>query len=259
MRGMDSDGNLAGNGAVIITGGSRGIGAACARLAARDGWSVCVNYTSNAEAAKAVVADVEAAGAKAIAVQADVSREDDVLRLFKVAADALGPVTALINNAGILENQMKLEQMSAERFARVFSVNAIGALLCAREAVRVMGTSHGGNGGVIVNVSSAASRLGSPNEYIDYAASKGAMDTMTIGLAKEVGGDGIRVNAVRPGLILTDIHAASGEPGRAERLAPQVPVGRPGTAEEVAETVVWLMSEKSSYVNGALLDVSGGR
>ena len=248
-----------GRGTAIITGGSRGIGAACARLAAQAGWNVCVNYTSNVDAANAVVAEVEAAGAQGLAVKADVADEAQVTTMFAVAAKALGPVTALVNNAGILENQMPLAEMSATRFARVFSVNITGALLCAREAVRVMATSRGGPGGVIVNMSSAAARLGSPNEYVDYAASKGAIDTLTIGLSKEVGGDGIRVNAVRPGLILTDIHASGGDPDRATRLGSGVPMGRPGTAEEVAETVLWLMSDKSSYVNGALIDVTGGR
>ncbi len=248
-----------GNGTAIITGGSRGIGAATARLAAAAGWDVCVNYARSDKAAQAIVAEVEATGARGLAVQADVAEEADILHLFDTAAEQLGPVTALVNNAGVIAPQMRFAEMSAERIARILAVNTYGALLCAREAVRRMAKSRGGQGGVIVNVSSMAARLGSPNEYVDYAASKGAIDTLTVGLAKEVGNEGIRVNAVRPGLIDTDIHADGGAPDRAHRLGVSTPMGRAGTAEEVAETIVWLMSEKSAYVTGACIDVSGGR
>ncbi|MFN0264238.1 SDR family oxidoreductase [Tepidamorphus sp. 3E244] len=245
-------------GVAVITGASRGIGAACARLAARDGWDVCVNYAGNAEAAARVCAEVEAAGRRALAVQGDVSKEGDVLNLFAEAGD-MGPVTAFVNNAGILDMRMPLAEMDTARIARLVAVNVTGALICAREAVRAMSKSRGGQGGAIVNVSSRASAIGGAGEYVDYAATKGAIDTLTLGLSKEVGGDGIRVNAVRPGLIETEIHATGGAPNRAHDLAGGVPMKRPGTAEEVAETIVWLMGDKSSYVNGALLDVGGGR
>lgn len=244
---------------IIITGGSRGIGAATARAAARDGFHVCISYRHNKEAADAVVNEISATGEKAVAIQADVSQEADVVRLFEQADTALGPLTALVNNAGILEAQMRVQDMDAARLSRVLSTNVIGSFLCAREAVRRMSTSRGGNGGAIVNVSSAAARLGSPNEYIDYAASKGAIDTFTLGLAKEVAPDGIRVNAVRPGVIYTDMHATGGEPARVERVKGAVPMQRGGYAEEVAEAILWLLSKKSSYSTGALLDVSGGR
>ena len=244
---------------MIVTGGSRGIGAATARLAGARGYAVGVGYREDGTAARAVVADVEAAGGRALAVQADVAREGEVIALFDEVSSALGPPSALVNNAGTLEPQMRLEDMSGERLERVFRVNVTGAFLCAREAVRRMSTDRGGGGGAIVNVSSMAARLGSPNEYIDYAASKGAIDTLTVGLAKEVAAQGIRVNAVRPGLIYTDIHARGGEPGRVDRLKSAVPLGRGGTAEEVAQAIVWLLSSQASYCTGAFIDVAGGR
>jgi NAD(P)-dependent dehydrogenase (short-subunit alcohol dehydrogenase family) len=228
-------------------------------MAAERGYDVCLSYRRDEEAAASVVDACRRAGRRALAVAADVAVEADVVALFGITERELGPVTALVNNAGILHRQARLDTFSVERLQEVVAVNIVGAFVCAREAVLRMSTRNGGTGGVIVNVSSAASYLGSPNEYIDYAASKGAVDTMTIGLAKEVATEGIRVNAVRPGLIHTDIHALSGEPGRVERLAPGVPLQRGGTADEVAETILWLMSEQSSYVTGALLNVSGGR
>lgn len=243
---------------LIVTGGNRGIGAATARLAAHAGYSVCLSYRSHSQEAAAVVADIEARGGQAIAVAADVAREADVVRLFQ-QADALGPLRALVNNAGILEPQARVEDLSAERLARVFAVNVIGSFVCAREAVRRMSTRHGGGGGAIVNVSSAASRLGSPGEYVDYAASKGAIDTFTIGLAKEVAAEGIRVNAVRPGVIHTAIHASGGEPDRVERVKAGVPMQRGGQPEEVAQAVMWLLSDAASYCTGSIVDVSGGR
>ncbi|OIQ77528.1 glucose 1-dehydrogenase 1 [mine drainage metagenome] len=243
---------------LIVTGGNRGIGAATARLAARAGYSVCLSYRSHSQEAAAVVADIEARGGQAIAVAADVAREADVVRLFQ-QADALGPLRALVNNAGILEPQARVEDLSAERLARVFAVNVIGSFVCAREAVRRMSTRHGGGGGAIVNVSSAASRLGSPGEYVDYAASKGAIDTFTIGLAKEVAAEGIRVNAVRPGVIHTDIHASGGEPDRVERVKAGVPMQRGGQPKEVAQAMMWLLSDAASYCTGSIVDVSGGR
>jgi NAD(P)-dependent dehydrogenase (short-subunit alcohol dehydrogenase family) len=243
---------------MLITGGSRGIGAVTALMAAEQGYSVCVNYLSNADAAAEVVAACEAVGATALAAQGDVSKEPDVLAMFE-AARSLGPLKVLINNAGILHSQSKLEAFSFERLTEVVAVNVVGAMLCAREAVRTMSTNHGGSGGAIVNVSSAASYLGSPNEYIDYASTKGAMDTMTVGLAKEVATEGIRVNAVRPGLIKTDIHASGGDPGRVERLAPNIPMQRGGESQEVANAIMWLASDEASYVTGTLVNVSGGR
>lgn len=246
-------------GVMLVTGGGRGIGAATARLGAERGYLVCVNYRSNSAAAGEVVEGIRSSGGRAIAVEGDVAREADVLRLFDAAARELGPVTALVNNAGILERQVRLDEMEAARFERVFATNVIGALLCAREAVRRMSTRHGGSGGGIVNVSSMASRLGSPGEYVDYAASKGAIDSLTIGLAKEVAGEGIRVNAVRPGVIYTDIHASGGEPGRVDRVKSAVPMGRGGQPEEVARAILWLLSEESSYSTGTFIDVSGGR
>lgn len=247
------------SGVMLITGGGRGIGAATARLAAEHGFAVCVNYHANREAAESVVSDIESAGGKALAVQADVADANDVERLFHICELELGPLSAFINNAGTLEKQSRLEDLDAERIDRVFATNVRGAFLCAREAVRYMSTKHGGTGGAIVNVSSIAARLGSPNEYIDYAASKGAIDTMTIGLAKEVAGEGIRVNAVRPGIIETEIHASGGDPGRVERIGPSMPLGRGGTAEEVAEAILWLASDKASYTTGCFIDVGGGR
>ena len=244
---------------VIITGGGRGIGAATARLAAARGWDVCVGYRADQRAAEQVAADCRAAGVKAVAVRADVAVEQDVLDLFEAAEQALGPVRALVNNAGIVAPQSRVEDLDTDRIERVFAVNVLGAFRCAREAVRRMSTARGGAGGVIVNVSSRASVLGAAGEYVDYAAAKAAVDTMTIGLAREVAADGIRVNAVRPGIIDTEIHAAGGEPGRVARLGPTVPMGRGGRPEEVAEAILWLMSPESSFTTGGFLEVSGGR
>jgi len=245
-------------GTLVVTGGGRGIGAATARLAARHGYAVCVNYVRDAKAAATVVADIEAAGGRALAVQGDVAAEADVVRLFE-SAQRLGPVTGLVNNAGILEVQGRLEDMSADRLARVFATNITGSFLCAREAVRRMSTRHGGRGGAIVNVSSMAARLGAPGEYIDYAAAKGAIDTLTIGLARELAEEGIRVNAVRPGVIRTDIHSSGGEPGRVDRVKSLIPMKRGGEPEEVARAILWLLSDDSSYSTGTFIDVSGGR
>jgi NAD(P)-dependent dehydrogenase (short-subunit alcohol dehydrogenase family) len=244
---------------IIVTGASRGIGAATARLAGERGYAVCVNYRREAQAAAAVVADIEKAGGQALAVAGDMSSEKDILNLFETVDAKLGPLTALVNNAGVIDVQSRVEDYSLERLQRMFSVNITGVFLCAREAVRRMSTKNGGAGGVIVNVSSAAARLGGPNEYVDYAASKGAMDTMTIGLAKEVAAEGIRVNAVRPGLIYTDIHASGGEPGRVDRLKAGVPMQRGGSAQEVARVILWLASDESSYTTGSLVECSGGR
>jgi NAD(P)-dependent dehydrogenase (short-subunit alcohol dehydrogenase family) len=244
---------------VLITGGSRGIGAATARLAAERGYAVAINYVNNQSAAQAVVADIEAVGGRAIAVQADVASEPDVCRLFNEVDRRLGVLTALVNNAGVLEIQTRLEQMTAQRLNRVFSINITGAFLCAREAVRRMSTARGGRGGAIVNVSSGAARLGSPGEYVDYAASKGAIDTMTIGLSREVAEEGIRVNAVRPGFIYTEIHATGGEPNRVDRVKAFVPMKRGGSAEEVAHAILWLLSDEASYSTGTFIDVTGGK
>lgn len=244
---------------LLVTGGSRGIGAAIARLAARQGYAVCLSYLGQREAAAAVVASIAEAGGTALAVQADVAVEDDVLRLFSQVDAALGPLTALVNNAGILERQSRVEDMDAARISRVFATNVVGSFICAREAVRRMSTRHGGAGGAIVNLSSRAARLGSPNEYVDYAASKAAIDTLTIGLAKEVAAEGIRVNAVSPGLIYTDIHASGGDPGRVDRVKSAVPMQRGGSPEEVARAVLWLLSDDASYTTGASIDVAGGR
>jgi NAD(P)-dependent dehydrogenase (short-subunit alcohol dehydrogenase family) len=243
----------------LITGGSRGIGAATARLAARQGWAVAVNYTRDAEAAEAVVAAITAAGGTAIAVQADVADEAQVLAMFRTVDAQLGCLSALVNNAGVVDVPARVEAMSVARWRRMFDINVIGSFICAREAVLRMGTQHGGAGGSIVNVSSAAARLGAAGQYVDYAAAKGAIDTMTLGLAREVAADGIRVNAVRPGLIETDIHASGGLPDRVRDLAHQVPMQRGGTADEVAEAIVWLMSPAASYTTATLMDVSGGR
>ena len=244
---------------MLITGGSRGIGAATALGAAKRGYRVALSYLGNVAAANEIVQKIQQTGGEAIAIQADVGIEADVLRLFKTVDEKMGTLHVLINNAGMLEKQMRLDQMDVGRWQRVLNANVMGSFLCAREAVFRMSSKHGGKGGVIVNVSSAASRLGSPNEFIDYAAAKGAVDSMTIGLAKEVATEGIRVNAVRPGLIYTDIHTSAGEPGRVDRAKAGVPMQRGGTAEEVAETILWLASEQSSYVTGTLLDVTGGR
>ncbi len=244
---------------VLVTGGSRGIGAATAVLAAKHGYDVVFSYQSNVKAAEEVAQQIRATGRKALAVQADVSVEADVLRLFKTVDQQMGRLDALVNNAGMLEKQTRLDQMDVGRWNRVLGANVIGTFLCAKEAVLRMSTKYGGKGGSIVNISSAASRLGSPNEFIDYAAAKGAVDSMTLGLAKEVATEGIRVNAIRPGLIYTDIHASAGEPGRVDRAKAGVPMQRGGTADEVADAVLWLMSEQSSYVTGTMLDVAGGR
>jgi len=244
---------------VIVTGGGRGIGAAtCERLGAK-GYSVVVNFARDAKAAENVAASIRKAGGKAITVQGDVSREADVLKLFKACDEAFGPLTALVNNAGTINTQARLVDITADGAARVLNVNVLGTILCAREAVKRMSTARGGKGGTIVNLSSVAARLGAPNEYVDYAASKGAVDTFTIGVAREVAAEGIRVNAVRPGLIDTEIHASGGDAGRPERLRTTIPMQRVGTAKEIAETIVWLLSDAASYVTGAVLDVTGGR
>ncbi len=243
---------------MLVTGGSRGIGAAVCRLAAAQGWAVAVNYARDKAAAEAVVAEIAARGGRAVAVQGDVAAEADVLAMYDAAA-ALGPVTAVVVNAGIVAQVSPVAEMETDRIRRVFDVNVLGAFLTAREAARRMPTNRGGPGGAVVIVSSAASRLGSPFEFVDYAASKGAMDTLTLGLAKELGPGGVRVNAVRPGLIETEIHASAGAPERVARLVGGVPLGRPGSAEEVAAAIVWLASPAASYVSGALLDIGGGR
>lgn len=244
---------------VLITGAGRGIGAATARLAAARGYAVCVNYLKNRDAAESVAGDIRAAGGRASAVAADVAVEAEVVSLFKTVDRELGPLTALVNNAGILERQMRLDQMDAARFNRILATNVTGSFLCAREAVRRMSTRHGGRGGAIVNVSSVAARVGSPDEYIDYAASKGAIDTLTIGLSKEVADEGIRVNAVRPGYIYTDMHASGGEPGRVDRLKTAVPMKRGGQPEEVAQAILWLLSDEAAYATGTFIDLAGGR
>lgn len=243
----------------MITGAGRGIGAATARLAAARGYAVCVNYRRDGDAAGQVVADVRKAGQKAIAVAADVSTESGVSALFETVDRELGPVTGLVNNAGILEKQGRLEDTDAARLQRIFATNVIGTFLCSREAVRRMSTRHGGAGGAIVNVSSRAAVLGSPGEYIDYAASKGAIDTLTIGLSKEVAEEGIRVNAVRPGFIHTEMHASGGEPNRVDRVKAFVPMKRGGHVDEVAHAILWLLSDEASYATGAFIDLAGGR
>jgi NAD(P)-dependent dehydrogenase (short-subunit alcohol dehydrogenase family) len=244
---------------VLVTGASRGIGAATALLAARQGWAVAVNYSRQAQAAEEVVQQILSEGGQAMALQADVSDEDQVLRMFEAIDRQWGPLRGLVNNAGVVDVTARIDEMTVARWRRMFDINVIGSLLCAREAVRRMSTRHGGAGGSIVNVSSAAARLGSPAQYVDYAAAKAAIDAMTVGLAKEVGSEGVRVNAVRPGLIETDIHASGGLPDRVRDLAHQVPMQRGGQALEVAQAIVWLLSDAASYTTMALLDVSGGR
>jgi NAD(P)-dependent dehydrogenase (short-subunit alcohol dehydrogenase family) len=244
---------------LLVTGGSRGIGAATCKLAARHGWAVAVNYTANSLAADAVVSDIRGQGGRAISVKADVADEAQVLRMFAHIDAKLGHITGLVNNAGVVDVTARIQDQSLARWRRMFDINVMGSMLCAREAVRRMSTSLGGQGGSIVNVSSAAARLGAPGQYVDYASAKGAIDAFTIGLAKEVGGDGIRVNAVRPGLIETDIHASGGLPNRVRDLQHQVPMGRGGSAQEVAELIVWLLSDAASYTTMSLIDISGGR
>jgi NAD(P)-dependent dehydrogenase (short-subunit alcohol dehydrogenase family) len=244
---------------LIVTGGGRGIGAATARLAAGRGYAVCVNYKSREADAKRVVAEITAEGGRALAVEADISVDADVLRMFSACDRELGTLSALVNNAGVLENQSRLEGIDTARLQRVFATNVFGAFACAREAVRRMSTKSGGAGGAIVNVSSAAARLGSAGEYVDYAASKGAIDTFTVGLAKEVADEGIRVNAVRPGFIYTQMHASGGEPRRVDRVKEFVPMKRGGSADEVARAILWLLSDDASFTTGSFLDVTGGR
>ncbi|MCO5246327.1 MAG: SDR family oxidoreductase [Anaerolineae bacterium] len=247
------------NKVILITGSSRGIGAATARLAAERGYAVCVNYLANQPAAQAVVAEITAKGGSAIAVQADVSQEADVIGLFAAVDRQLGALSALVNNAGTLETQMRVDEMDAARINRILTTNVTSYFLCAREAVRRMSTRYGGSGGAIVNVSSVASRLGSAGEYVDYAASKGAVDTLTIGLSREVATEGIRVNAVRPGFIYTDIHALGGEPGRVDRVKAVVPMQRGGHPIEVAQAILWLLSDEASYATGTFIDLAGGK
>jgi NAD(P)-dependent dehydrogenase (short-subunit alcohol dehydrogenase family) len=244
---------------LLVTGGSRGIGAAAAVLAAQRGWDVAVNYTRDAAAAERVAAQVRAAGRRALVIQADVADEAQVLTMYAAVDREFGALGGLVNNAGVVDMPARVDEMSLQRLQRMFAINLTGSFLCAREAVRRMSTKHGGQGGVIVNLSSAAARLGSPGQYVDYAASKAGIDLMTLGLAREVATEGIRVNAVRPGIIDTEIHASGGLPDRAKQVAPQVPMQRAGTAEEVAQAIVWLLSEDSSYTTGAVIDVTGGR
>ena len=244
---------------VLVTGGGRGIGAATALRCAQAGWAVAVNCARDVDAAQAVVERIRAEGGRAVLVQADVSDEAQVLAMFKRIDAELPPLAGLVNNAGVVDVGARVETMSLARWQRMFAINVFGSFLCAREALLRLSTRHGGAGGAIVNLSSAAARLGSPGQYVDYAAAKGAIDTFTLGLAKEVAADGVRVNAVRPGIIDTDIHASGGQPGRAQRLAPQVPMQRPGSADEVAQAIVWLLSDAASYTTGSIIDVTGGR
>jgi NAD(P)-dependent dehydrogenase (short-subunit alcohol dehydrogenase family) len=247
------------NPVLLITGGGRGIGAAVARLAAAQGWDVAVNVVRDMASAQAVAADVRALGRRAVAVQADVSDEASVQALFATVDAELGPLRGLVNNAGVVDVAQRVDEMSLARWQRMFAINVQGTFLCTREALRRMSTQHGGAGGSVVNLSSAAARLGSPGQYVDYAAAKAAIDTFTLGVAREVAHEGVRVNAVRPGIIDTDIHASGGQPDRVERMAPQLPMQRAGTAEEVAQAVVWLLSDQASYTTGSVLDVAGGR
>jgi NAD(P)-dependent dehydrogenase (short-subunit alcohol dehydrogenase family) len=244
---------------LLVTGGSRGIGAATCRLAAKAGWAVAVNYSANSLAADEVVRAIRDGGGRAMAVQADVVDEAQVLRMFEQVDAKFGRLTGLVNNAGVVDQRARLDEMGVARWRRMFDINVIGSLLCAREAVRRMSPKHGGAGGAIVNLSSAAARLGSPGEYVDYAAAKGAIDSFTIGLAKELAAENIRVNAVRPGLIDTDIHASGGRPERLRELAPQIPMQRGGQPDEVASLIVWLLSDAASYTTMGLIDVSGAR
>jgi NAD(P)-dependent dehydrogenase (short-subunit alcohol dehydrogenase family) len=245
-------------GVAVVTGASRGIGAAIAVLAAERGYAVVVNYAGNRVAAEAVCAEIARKGGRALAVQADVSLEADIKRLF-VEADAFGPLSALVNNAGVVDRAARVDEMDMARLTRMFAINTFGSILCAGEAIKRMSTRNGGKGGTIVNIGSAASKLGSPAMFVDYAAAKGAIDTFTIGLALEVAAEGIRVNAVRPGIIETDIHASGGDPERASRMAPNLPMERTGSALEVAQAALWLMSDEASYTTGSVIHVSGGR
>ena len=247
------------NPSVLVTGGSRGIGAAAAVLAAQRGWDVAINYTRDAAAAERVAAQVRAAGRRALVIQADVAEEAEVLAMFAAVDREFGALRGLVNNAGVVDLPARVDEMSLQRLQRMFAINLTGSFLCAREAVRRMSSKHGGAGGVIVNLSSAAARLGSPGQYVDYAASKAGIDILTLGLAREVATEGIRVNAVRPGIIDTEIHASGGLPDRAKQVAPQVPMQRAGSAEEVAQAIVWLLSDEASYTTGAVLDSTGGR
>jgi len=244
---------------LLVTGASRGIGAATALLAARQGWAVAVNYSQNAAAAEAIVKQIKAQGGQAVSIQADVGDEAQIKHLFTQVDTQLGRLTGFVNNAGVLDVALRVDEMSWERLERMMRINVIGAIVCAREAILRMSTKHGGKGGSIVNLSSVAARVGAPGQYVDYAASKGAIDTFNLGLAKEVAAEGIRVNAVRPGIIDTDIHASGGIPDRAKTMAPMIPMLRPGSADEVAQTIVWLLSDSASYVTGANVDVTGGR
>ncbi|MEP7056735.1 MAG: SDR family oxidoreductase [Caldimonas sp.] len=255
---MTNDANPAAR-TVLVTGGGRGIGAATSWLCAQRGWHVAVNYANDRAAAERIVDRIVAAGVRARALQADVADEAQVLRLFETIDREMAPLGALVNNAGVVDRPARVDEMSRQRLERMFAINVVGSMLCAREAVTRLSTRHGGRGGTIVNLSSAAARLGAPGQYVDYAAAKGAIDVFTLGLAKEVATEGIRVNAVRPGIIETEIHASGGQPDRARQIAPLVPMQRAGSAEEVAEAIVWLLSDASSYTTGAVIDVTGGR